>query len=436
MGGTAPPWLFTSNDGARNWGWHGLVLPLARILVRADAIWSGLELAHRALGLVRRAESRPLEIPWHTHQAIEGLRDVHTSLTARYRERRDELARALAAACRAPEAPVRAPLAALWWTLGDPWRAHVLASGGPAPSRRRLREVLDAAVRRAPRDPMLTSVGSRLWTAPGLDGEPSDPMRIRLSVRWLGSRGATVVEGLQQAAGVSPSEVYGRALHGWFGGLLDDGDRAAVARLAPLVAEALPEAGIRFRALDLVMSGAADSAAWGRLADQAAAIVAEERWEATDDPYDRSIDLPSYYYDAGDEQRLALIERQRRATLEFSMWHTRPGRAPTAPASLLDEEERILEDVRGLRFVMELARLPVHVAQAWIVAPAKPGRWADPDRALTALGAHRRRLAELAVEQEDLDPGFGGARCAPPATLSEFAATLQDQARADQRRHR
>ncbi|MBV9375181.1 MAG: hypothetical protein JO320_09035, partial [Alphaproteobacteria bacterium] len=37
--------LLRTSQGATNWGWHGLVLPLARNLLRADAVWSASSLA-------------------------------------------------------------------------------------------------------------------------------------------------------------------------------------------------------------------------------------------------------------------------------------------------------------------------------------------------------------------------------------------------------
>ena len=54
-GGSAD-WLFSTRSGAVNWGWHGLVLPLARIMARIPMLWSARQLvedASRGMWLVR-----------------------------------------------------------------------------------------------------------------------------------------------------------------------------------------------------------------------------------------------------------------------------------------------------------------------------------------------------------------------------------------------
>ena len=130
-GGSAD-WLFSTRDGAMNWGWHGLVLPLARVLERIPALWSAQYLTEEALGLIRWAEVRPM--PAHTTETLAELRGLRDRLEVQYASLRDRLARDVWQAARVADAPIRSPLAALWWSLGDPWHAHGIRDTGFTPA--------------------------------------------------------------------------------------------------------------------------------------------------------------------------------------------------------------------------------------------------------------------------------------------------------------
>ena len=92
-GGSAD-WLFSTRSGAVNWGWHGLVLPLARIMARIPMLWSARQLvedASRGMWLVRARD--PGELDWHTVEALAGFKDLRDQLEKGYLAARDRLAR-------------------------------------------------------------------------------------------------------------------------------------------------------------------------------------------------------------------------------------------------------------------------------------------------------------------------------------------------------
>jgi hypothetical protein len=374
-------------------------------------------------------------MPAHTSEALAGLIAVRDELYGQYLGQRDELAWTLWKSCQPSDAAVRAPLAALLWTLGDPWWAHAVSREASVPSRGQLEGLLDVALRGAPFDPMLTSVGARLWGAPGMEMTGHEAMYRRLSQRWVASDAGRELEKSLATLGVSPSAAYSRALVSWFGGTLTDEERETIRSLQPFVASAYPAAAVRFLALHLLLNEENDpdiQEKWWRLAEHVRLVAADEHWHAQSDPYDRSMDLPFYYLEGASDECLTAIEGQRRTSLEFDLWNMLPPR-PSEPEaqSLLNEEDNLLEEVRVLRYVSQLGRLPLWASQVYRTyqtdedfrqEPA--ARWDDPDRARATLAEDRRRLNELAGELAAFAPSYAYIRRDPPGTLQDFAAML------------
>lgn len=121
--GPSAEWLFSSRRGAANWGWHGLVLPLARIMART-ALWSARQLvedASRGMWLTRARDPGALE--WYTAEALAGFGDLRDQLEQKYLAARDRLARDIQQATgrRARLSAARWPrCGGLWAIRGTP----------------------------------------------------------------------------------------------------------------------------------------------------------------------------------------------------------------------------------------------------------------------------------------------------------------------------
>ena len=231
-GGSAD-WLFSTRRGAVNWGWHGLVLPLARIMARMPMLWSARQLvedASRGMWLVRARD--PGELDWHTVEALSGFRDLRIS------SRRATWSPGTGWPGTSSEPPargcaIRGPLAALWWTLGDPWHAHGVAGTGFTPTLNQVRRLVDRVLRRTSTDPMLAAVADRLWRGPCLDAAGQQSVRRRMGWYLTLSRPFAQLEALIDELGVSPSNAYSRAVTSFFSGGSSRAERATISELMP-----------------------------------------------------------------------------------------------------------------------------------------------------------------------------------------------------------
>jgi hypothetical protein len=407
--------LTRTADGARNWGWHGLALPLARGLVRADATWSARALTDIAVGVVSMATDRlPPGFPrWYLDEAIAGFRDVAREIARRHDNARDELAYAVRRACRPADAPMRPVVAALWWTLGAPWHAAAVASDGLVPTLRETKSMVDALLRSLGADSLVGAVGAQLWAVPGMDGAAA--LRRRLGSA-LSTEEYERLEAPFRPHGISPCRLYADVLVDWFAGRVRPDAADVAGGLAAALEATVPRAAIKLRALQLLISG--DPRGWSDLAGRASALVADENWLATEDPYDRAVDLPFHYLDGGPDERLAALERQRAAALSYPLLVERTLAAREADDPRGDRHE-LLAEARGMRLVTQLRHLPPFLTRAYRTLrdeDFEPGAtrsdWADTRAAVEELWRIRRRL-------EAVVGGDGAA-----GSLHDFSAAL------------
>ena len=361
-GGSAD-WLFSTRRGAANWGWHGLVLPLARIMAGIPALWSGrtlVEDATRGMWMVRARD--PGDLDWHTAEALAGLRDLRDQLESKYLAARDRLARDVQRASLPAAAPIRGPLAALWWTLGDPWHAHGVASPGFTPTLNQIRRLLDRVLRRASIDPMLAAVGDRLWRGPDLDAAGQQSVRRRMGWYLTLSRPFAQFEALTDRLGVSPSNAYSRALASYFSGTSSPVERATIRAVLPYLEQSGGVAAIRFTALHLLLESIDQRSTqprWQELAQRAATIAARLNY-GVPYSYDRSLDLPLYYLDGAPDDVYRAVEQHRAASMDLVLRNLRPLLDATpgpAAAALLDDEKQVLAEIRWFRHGSRLPRL-------------------------------------------------------------------------------
>jgi tetratricopeptide (TPR) repeat protein len=416
-GGSAD-WLFSTRRGAANWGWHGLVLPLARIMARIPALWSGrtlVEDATRGMWLVRARD--PGDLDWHTTEALAGLRGLRDQLENKYLAARDRLARDVQRASRPAAAPIRGPLAALWWTLGDPWHAHGVAGPGFTPTLNQVRRLADRVLRRASLDPMLAAVGDRLWRGPDLDAAGQQSVRRRMGWYLTLSRPFAQLEALTDTLGVSPSNAYSRSLTSYFSGTSSPAERATIRDLLPHLEQGGGIAAIRFTALHLLLESIDQRSTqprWQELAQRAATVAARLNYGAPYS-YDRSLDLPLYYLDGDPDGVYRAVEQHRAASMELVLRNLRPlldaAPAPAAAALLADEKE-VLAEIRWFRHGSRLPRLAGRGGEGSESVRSLEIDAADRDAEhdpRLALADRLRRLDAIRGELAPFAPGYVAA---------------------------
>ena len=414
-GGSAD-WLFSTRSGAVNWGWHGLVLPLARIMARIPMLWSARQLvedASRGMWLVRARD--PGELDWHTVEALAGFKDLRDQLEKSYLAARDRLARDIQRASLPAAAPIRGPLAALWWTLGDPWHAHGVAGTGFTPTLNQVRRLVDRVLRRTSTDPMLAAVADRLWRGPCLDAAGQQSVRRRMGWYLTLSRPFAELEALTDKLGVSPSNAYSRALTSYFRGGSTRAERATISELMPHLDQFGGIAAIRFAALHLLLESVDKRSAqqrWHELAQRAATIAARMNYRAAY-TYDRSLDLPLYYLDGDRDYLYRAVERHRAASMDLVLRNLRPlVEATPGTAALLDDEKQMLAEIRWFRHGSRLPRLAGRGGEGSESVRNLEIHDADRDAEhdpRLALADRLRRLDGIRSELAPLAPGYVAA---------------------------
>lgn len=394
--GSASDWLFLTRRGAMNWGWHGVVLPLAQVMAKIPAFWSVRHLIAEAIDALWHVRVMPAtEYDWYTAEALAGFRELRDRLDSRYIRLHATIARDIQHASRPATAPIRSAIAALWWSLGDPSHAHGVADGTFQPTLRQVFLLTDRILRSAFLDPMLAATGARLWQKPGLRSERHESMYRRM-VRYCPLSGQFAdFENIIDRTGVSPSNAYARALTSYFAGTSSAAERDTIRRLVPHVQDSGGRAAIRFTALHLLLEaadGRPSRQRWVELA-QAAAAASLELGYRFPYSYDRSLDLPLYYLECGSDDVFSAVERHRSAAMDFVLRNLRPfPPAAARSAALVTEEDQLLGQVRELRH----GSLPTGL-------PGQPvGRGYDREPALTnRIGRLDGILAQLTTVAPD-----------------------------------
>jgi hypothetical protein len=258
---------------------------------------------------------------------------------------------------------------------------------------------------------MLGAVADQLWAVPGLDDARSGRLRRRLG-NALATAEYERLEAPFRPYGVSPSRQFANILVAWMAGRVDPEAPQVLGTLADALETTVPRAAIRLRALQLILGGD-DGAAWRDLAERASSVVAEENWNATENPYDRAVDLPLHYLEGEPDERLAALERQRAAALTYSHVVERTQAAREADDPRGDRHE-LLALVRGARLVAQLPVLPPFLTRAYSTlrsadfqASETDRHWGDVEAAVGELSQLRRRLDAItgdAVEETTVQP--------------------------------
>lgn len=390
--GRAQPDLGRTKAGARNWGWHGLVLPLARTLQRAGALWAGRKLTSISQNILSRAGQG---CPWHTESAQQEIAILRKYYETLYIRERDNAAHHFSEVAKQSE-QMRATLAAVWWTLGVPALAHSVATGKMKPTAKQVKLLLDDFIRKNDADALLWQTVGSLWRVPQTDPVLHPTIYKRTAWFYPIEESAVRLAQRDPHIGCSASAVYSSLLNDLLANRPIRGDAVAFLDYFSLrlpQSEALT--GIRFDCLRLLIEDwhyGVTSALWSELTIRAREVLAELEWRVDPARYDRTLDIPLYYLGTEDDDGLRTLEEHRSAAVEFHTYCASTQRDGDEAGHA--QAGKDVEEVRKLRFIMALNDLPSALGEAFIVS-WQPGEdvtaWSNRERA-------QARLIELQAE--------------------------------------
>lgn len=400
--------------------WGMVFLPLARSLLEAKANWTVLALCRDAIDSLSSV-GMPHMYSLERLRFLEQFRALAVSAARNINAASDELIWRLAELSASPDAAARKDLAALCWLLGDTSRARMLCAGKGSPSLDCLKFVVNRSLQAVPSDPFLEAGWQRMVDQGVLElSQELTPIYYRLT---RATQSQLVQFDLATRVGFPPTRISRLVFDGLtalLAGRQSDidmrslQDAVEVTNNDTLLKSSL-SAFVRFTTLMLLVSTPSAPTEEEREAERwkwekLALTVSLALWWATVEggeglSADVSGDLPFSYLASRSPAELTsaleLLEGYRAAGLEYSLTVTQPITAPagdTATTSRDRGEARLRSELRGLRYLQVLGRLPTHAGRY-------SSSWEDiveggPLSPSLAFDKTRNKTRQLEVRQE------------------------------------
>ena len=431
--------------------WQTVFLPLAKSLVRVNAVWSARPLCKVAVGVLDG-------VGWHGDDAVERarivtqFRQLEAAASTTIRDAANELVWRLAASAgTSPE--TRLDVAALCWLLGDSARADFLCANSRAASL----DCADFVVRRSladvPRDPFLEAGWQRLAGNEVLVKSPE------LNAVFYRLTRTSQRERLEMDFAVptpSAPEKTSRLVYAGLKALLSrrraEIDRTPLNEVYDKVKDVYFHdffpAYVRLTALLLLLAETSGEPTaeqhevmrweWEKLAVGAC----EKLWNDTVDNVeatsaDITSDLAFHLLPSRSAEELSaaleLVEAYRSAGLEYALTVTPPIAARAGEDGGADRarEDQLRAELRGLRFTQAIDRLPHHMRYYYGPTedigpdgPLSPRRIFDDE-----MNRSRQREVRAEFERRGADAyvnpkGYGQMRPGSGRVLVDFRAAL------------
>jgi tetratricopeptide (TPR) repeat protein len=363
--------------------WGTVFLPLANSLLRAQGNWTAQRLCGHAISSLRSVGMLHSFSPERS-EILQQFLENATTAARNIKAASDELIWRLVAHGADPGTPAREDLCALCWLLGDVPRARVLCAGTGPPSFDCLNFVVSRCLDAVPEDPFLEAVWQRMAERGSL--EPSGELAAIYYRLTRASRSQIVRFDRTTQVGSRQERISRlalQALTAFLAGRQQDIDVDSLAQAANVAGDKMRElslaAFVRFIALVLLArtpSAPAEDEApnerwrWEKLAH----TVNLALWWATvehgeDLLPDITSDLPFFYLASRSPGELTSslewLESHRAAGLEYALSVMSQAAAP-------DGDDRLRAELRGLRYLQVLGRLPVHAGYRY-GSPAEMG---------------------------------------------------------------
>jgi tetratricopeptide (TPR) repeat protein len=351
--------------------WGTVFLPLANSLLRANGSWTAQRLCGHAISSLSGVGMPHSYSPERSEILQQFLENAATA-ARNIKAASDELVWRLAEHGADPGSPARENLAALCWLLGDAPRARVLSAGTGPPSFDCLNFVVGRCLEAVPEDPFLEAVWQRMADQGTLElSEELAAIYYRLT-----RAARSQIVSFDRTTQVGPrqeriSRLAFQTLTAFLAGRQQDIDMGSLAQAAEVAGDKMRKlslaAFVRFIALVLLArtpSASAEDEAlderwrWEKLVH----TVNLALWWATVEHGeallpDVTSDLPFFYLASRSPGELTSalewLEGYRAAELEYALSVMSPVSAPAG-------DDRLRAELRGLRYLQVLERLPTH----------------------------------------------------------------------------
>ena len=442
--------LFSQPWQGHHPGWHLFPLITARNLVAAEAIWSARYVCDTASGFMESAKDAPFDPTLRS--VIVEYETVRATAEQIYDDCVEELAWALHTSATGQGETFRAELAALFWTSGDVLHAELLRPNGPVdylPPYAMVRTLVDHSMRVLHRTPLMQYI----W----LDMKDRGPLSLREHRVLFGHinnrfRSHPLHE-LAEFLPVDVSRAYAKAAIAWMRGQVQEITRKelfdAMALTSSLIMSSAPDTYLRIAALAILIEGSDAQKLgerWNALATLAASVIRWADHSGVYEPFDHALDAPFYALQVDStvalEHTLDCIEAYRQANLGYWLLISPPLHRKQVSADLLEQEQTLLRELRGARFIRLLPYLPRHYGRYGFridealagpppgVTPSAQGedllRFDPYDQQLAErnLREVRERLLRLYEQMRATCPAYANVRITPLSSAQDFAAAL------------
>lgn len=437
--------LYGQLNGMPDPGWAQFPYVCASAALQAGAVNEALQLVERSLDVLNAAKYK--DHP--RYQAAEArYRQLGVLVETRWRAAYEDLAQNLRGSCR-PEPPnFRAEVGALLWTLGMIPESSLFLPRAPSPvlpPLRLCRWILHVSSNGMARDPLTQYV----W----LEMKDREPFNIRDHPVFFGSANLRYPNHLlDELMPEPPSRAFARTLIAWFRGDLDEKLAGNYVEAYQMVEAEFPSGvdwPIYFR-MRLLARMVAERFGW--IAQEAlahgleAAQVLENQAASLNRNAFLHPDWPPLYTrttgpifalldqlsaaSAPPSSLVSALEGFRAASMNYWLTETPPlpsAAEQAAAGGLLEQEKRLLIELRGAYFLMLAPVLPMHYRRtAREIDPDDPSslRYPDTSKGLDHYKRIMGELADLYTQMQSVAPEYARRRSAPIADVVSLAAAL------------
>lgn len=459
--------LYGEREPSPGWphpGWTSIPAACAAAGTRLNGLYGAQLLAEEAYAVLqatwrRRVTQRPALEP-----AIAKYRRLEQTIAGRYDTAIVSLIDDLRDACGAG-GRMRHVIAALLWSLGLVPESHALRASAGVPSRGVLRRLIHYSMHCVPGDPLIQYLWLEIKEEPGIDLRAHEALFAVINHLW----DQWWLDGQYAAFGLSapPSRIYARTLVSL---MADDLDKPAAADYLgtyDFIVDGrmpLPSKGFVLHRLHMLRHligerfdyygpDVSEEQRVGYLTERTDAIgrqleVAERHPEMPDmlgrssqasfELIERCLaENPRLRWPERERCVFALeaLERFRTGALGYWLRVSPPALSAASPGgfeSVLQQERRLVEDLRGAYFLALRPTLPLHNSWAdmdigeWMALqdPRRRQWFYSPDVARDEMDGIERGLMNVAERLEPHAPEYASRRRSPNATFNRIVALL------------
>ena len=432
-------------------GWHIFPLILARNAVKGGALWAPRRLLKTASEFIGAAKMAPFDEG--IRSILAQYREVSAMIEKSYAEHVANLAWDLREASSATKLPnFRLEIAALLWTLGYVPQAHLMkADDGISafrPSLHLMKFLVDQCMQTMSENSLMQYIWLEMKDRPTFNLRAHRELFALINVRFH----TKLIHMVDELMPEPPSRSYAKVLVNYFRGI-EEKDQSALQNISlhsELLVNIDPLATVQMRSLlNLVaVSDKQREKNWEYLSNLATHVLEAHNRIGELQNLGRCLDIPFYYLGVNSpeyfEEKEHIMEVYRCAGIWYWLMVTPPTRPIGDPevTAILEEENILLRELRGARFIRLLPHLPRHYGRHGFrideAMDTKPPDGAeqkegllkfnpfDQNLAIRELKEAGERLFTLFDRMQAVIPEYAVVRSNPLISVDKFTALLNE----------